>query len=207
MSSFVEGFFMANNDINLLMLARGSAIQAYANVEQSLCFLFSNFLGTTPELASFVFYKINNTRSRNTIMLDLFKRQYHLKKHEVFMKSALQFIRPLDQNRNEIVHWHALGRTTTSEAGVTTEVMLAPPNFWVMTKDANSHAKFDLDLLGEFSEKCNFISEILMMFFSEISPLFDLKTPKSAAWQQIFLEPVVHPAPIGHPLAQKPTGP
>lgn len=194
---------MANDDINLLMLARGSAIQAYANLEQSLCFLFSSFLGTTPELASFVFYKINNARARNTIMLDLFKRQYHLKKHEVFIKSALQFIRPLDQSRNEIVHWHALGKTSTSETGVTTEVMLAPPNFWVTTKAGTSHAKFDLDSLVEFSQKCNFISEILMMFFSEISPLFDLKTPKSAAWQQIFLEPVVHPAPIGHPLAQK----
>jgi hypothetical protein len=199
---------MEQTDFNLLMLARGVSIQAYAGVEQSLCFLFSRFLGTTPELASFVFYKINNSRARNTIMIDLLKRQHELRQHLEFMKSAIKFIQPLDQNRNEIVHWHALSNTVTSVTGKTTEVMLAPPNFWTTPiKGSAPYDKFTVESLNEFTEKCHFISKILMMFFTDISPLFTPKGSTPPAWQKIFLEPVVYPAPTGHPLAQTPTGP
>lgn len=55
------------------LLARAQAIDAYAQVERWLNFLFSNLLGTPHDIGGIVFFRITNSSSRLAI-IDFFSK-------------------------------------------------------------------------------------------------------------------------------------
>jgi hypothetical protein len=55
---------------------RGLAIQAYANLEQSLCRLFGLFAGVTPDVAGVIFFKITSVRVIEEIVDKLLRKKH-----------------------------------------------------------------------------------------------------------------------------------
>lgn len=180
------------------MIARGGSIQAYANLEQSLCMLFCFLLQTTPQLGGIIFFKLNNARNRNTIIIDLTKKR-GFTEHLQFVKDMISFIRPLDQTRNEIVHWTTSININTDEQGYTSQAMLVPPNIWSMSQAS----KIEFYDMAIFASKCDFISRLMTMFYMHIAKVSQLAEP----WPKIFLSPIVYPPPSDHPLAPTPIEP
>jgi hypothetical protein len=63
-------------NVLLFLVERAKSIDRYAEVEQSLCRLFSNLMGTTADLGGIVFFRIGNARSRNLIIEQLLEKRY-----------------------------------------------------------------------------------------------------------------------------------
>ena len=100
---------------NRLQATRGRAIAAYAEVEHSLCNLFEYFIGSVPQVASMIFYRISALNTRNNLLED----HYHKcgSSHDIYwygdptapLKSRggmMALIIILDSIRNNIVHRH-----------------------------------------------------------------------------------------------------
>jgi hypothetical protein len=113
---------------NELKLARAAAIEAYAQLEQSMCMLFSQLLRTSIDLAAVVFYTIVSTHQRNTVLEGLFKKTGSAAYSDYF-KNWLKEVRSIDQRRHEIVHWHMAGNTQITAKGQQTTYELVPGNF------------------------------------------------------------------------------
>ena len=96
-----------------ILLARASAIQAYAALERSLSFLFAQWLGTPIDVAGLVFFRITSTHARNRILDDLKKKKLE-NQYNLFWNSLLALTRTIDQRRNEIVHWHIVNNIDLS---------------------------------------------------------------------------------------------
>jgi hypothetical protein len=176
-----------------LLLARARAIEAYANLEQSLSTLFAQLLGARRDLAGIVFFRIVSSRARNAIIEQLLRRVAP-EEHKPYWLSLLKMIGPVDQQRNEIVHWHAMARI-----GDVVERVLTPPNFWIMNDSTPSYTSRAMD---EFSDKCHFISRSLNMYYLYMvrdqypAEIFSEHGP----WLGIFQQEATYPPPDTHPL-------
>ena len=120
-------------------------------------------------------------------------------KYNLFLNSFLKQIRPIDKDRNAIVHWNAMNTVGTDAAGeVTSLVTLKPPAYWGISPEMPMITAQDLI---EFSNKCEFYTRLWNMFYvvdagvAKNSAEFD-----SSPWLNIFEQPIVYPPPIGHPL-------
>jgi hypothetical protein len=187
-----------------LQIARANAIQAYANVEQSLSMLFSHLLGTTMQKAGVVFFRITNSHSRNTIISSLLTLQYgnsfdafwHGQNHQPGM---LTLVRQLDSRRNEIVHWHVSDNVHLDGETQMRHQTLNPPNFW-----AQSGASITVADLVEFCRKADFVQRSLTFFWITMhNPSLDNPLPENALlpWRDIFSRPVSYPPQDTHPLS------
>src|SRR4051794_14585654 len=113
--------------------ARGRAIQAYATLEQSLCTLFSRLAGTPDDVAAIIFFRITSYRVRNTIIEKLFQRKFGAT-YNTFRNSLVKQLTPIDNERNEIVHWNVLIDVSTDQAGNSIEkIIMIPPNMFAIT--------------------------------------------------------------------------
>src|SRR5216684_1718085 len=84
---------------------RGQAINAYAGLEQALCFLLEPLTGRPVPVAATIFYKIRNLRDVTDILGKLLMFR-HRETYKVFWKSFSNFIGKITEKRNSIVHWH-----------------------------------------------------------------------------------------------------
>src|SRR5713226_3942653 len=148
-----------------LMLMRSGAIEAYAALEQSLNGLLAHLLGTTYDIAGIIFFRIVNSHSRNIILEELF-RKYYKEQYSDYWNSFLKFIRPLDQERNEIVHWYTIIEVGSADESITVSAKLIPPNFWNFRPETKSHT---IKTLQDFSAKCDFASRFINMFMLSTS--------------------------------------
>jgi hypothetical protein len=187
-----------------LQIARANAIQAYANMEQSLCTLFAYLLATVPEKAGVVFFRITNTNSRNNILSSLLGLM-HESRFDAFWYGAqgqlgiLKLIRQLDQRRNEIVHWHVVDNIDLEKQ--TRQQTLAPPNFWALAKNMGS--AISITDLVEFCTKADFVQRLLIMFWViQTQPATNLPEPERQTWLDIFARPIAYPPPDTHPLSR-----
>jgi hypothetical protein len=184
---------------------RGHAAQSYSGLESSLCSLFAKVSDTTPEVAGIIFFKIASADSRNKIIEKLFRKKFG-DKYNLFRNSLLNLLRPIDQKRNEIVHWNVVSNISgRDESGnYSVSVCLRPPGF---IYNVGNSEKIDSDDLLKFMEKCSFFTRLLNIFLittGEHSPVPDAdKTP----WLEIFQQPIVYPPPAGHPLSLKQPAP
>jgi hypothetical protein len=94
-------------DETMFWVNRGKAIQSYAFLEQSLFQLFCALSGMDMKTAGTMFFRINNTRARNAIIDKLFRNNFG-DQMIPFRNSLISGLSSMDQNRNEIVHWHAV---------------------------------------------------------------------------------------------------
>jgi hypothetical protein len=183
---------------NSLMAWRGRAIEQHAQLDMSLMVALAHLLATTTDLAAIVYYKIQNARSRLSI-LEALMRKRHGTTHKNFWESHLKIIKAVDQTRNEIVHWIARGDIEFREGTQSTTYCLAPAAGWAT---GSSEAKTISDL-EEFCVKCDFLARLTNIFIGQIS---GQTTPRVEPWLSIFQQQSVYPPPSDHPLVQKPKG-
>jgi hypothetical protein len=181
---------------NQMLLARASAIQAYAALEFSLCILFSLLLGIDIDRAGLVFFRITNTHSRNRILDDLREKKFG-ESYKSFWNSMMSIVRTLDQRRNEIVHWHVVQTIDlTLPHAQAAKLSLQPPAGW----SSGSPASIADQELVEFMERCSFASTLLSMF-GMVTMQSNFPESSRAPWLQIFEQPVAYPPPDTHPLS------
>ena len=168
--------------------ARGHAIQAYANLEQSLCSLFAYFTGIERSVAGIIFFKITAARSRDSILEKLLKEK-HGTKYTVFWNSITKLLGQLADERNHIVHWNAI--PVFSDSGFTS-MELMPPNA-LSSVDSNT-PRIDTAGLAEFIRKCDFVCRLCNIFGMHIAPQLaasiDAINPDEVqTWRDIFQQP------------------
>jgi hypothetical protein len=170
----------------LFWAVRGNAIQAYANVEYSLCSLLSVFGNIESDVASIIFYKVTSSRARDSILEKLLKKRFGTK-YSVFWNSVAKLVGQITEVRNQIVHWQAIDNQTDKE------MQLVPPTFIRMTWGTFPLMR-TVDL-SAFITKCDFVYRLCNIFWIFLTPLVagrwaavDIQT-----WADVFQQPIVYP--------------
>ena len=180
---------------------RGHAIQAYANLEQSLCLLFILAGSMANDVGGIIFFRITSTQVRNQILEKLIHQKFGTK-YNLFWNSYLKQLRPIDIKRNEIVHWNLVTNIAINNGDAVIGAELCPPNFWVHDQNTPSLTVADL---SAFMQKCDVFSRAINMF--TLLESGHLRGESLQTWLEIFQQPLVYPLPEGHPLAPKQAAP
>lgn len=172
------------------MLARASAIEQYAYIEQILCTLCAHLMDAPVDVVGVMFYKMNNARARLDALERLLKKK-HGNKYNSFWNSLVKYLKSIDQKRNLIVHW-TTEKTSTSEGKSWT--CLVSLNYWDKKDDPE---KIYLEDLYNFALVSNFFYHLIQHFVWVIS-----ESPKKidSSWSEICLQPIDFPPPNTHPL-------
>jgi hypothetical protein len=175
-----------------LLLTRAKAIDAYAGVEQAMCRILEVLLNTSTTKAGIIFYRVVNSRSRNTILSDLMKEE-HGDRYKKYWNSIVKTVNRLDQTRNQIIHWHTdLG---VHKGGL--ELILCQPINWFSDAPLSAIGVEEMEV---FSKNCDFVSGSLSVF-SMFLRGDSLRRPEpQATWHEIFQQEAVCPPPCTHPL-------
>jgi hypothetical protein len=179
-----------------LQLARAAAIEAYSDLEQQLCLQFADLMGASFAKASLVFYRITNSHSRNRIIQSLLFNEYG-DRYKKFWGSLLKLIRQLDQERNQIVHWHIIpAQQELIEGEEQDEYDLQP--FLAPHGDSDEVCMLASDL-WEFVNKTEHVRLQATMFY-----IFHLGRPSPEDQQanntyEAFLLPVTYPPTADYP--------
>ena len=142
-----------------LMVARSLAIETYATLEQSLSRLFGHLSDTSDPVAATVFFRLTNSQSRLAI-LDRLMRLKHGDQHRPFFNSLVKMLRPMDSQRNEIVHWHPVQVV----GGGVSRWELNPPGSWLTSADGIGTPVHDDASLSAFATKCDWLSRATNIF-------------------------------------------
>ncbi len=121
------GDAQARASADRLWTIRGKAIQAYANLEQSLCFFLGSLADISPEVAAIIFFRIVNTGARTVILEKLLQKRHNDSYHD-YWHSFEKLLRQTDQERNEIIHWNAVISVNRQDGS--SELTLMPPNIF-----------------------------------------------------------------------------
>lgn len=192
-----------------LLIWRARAIDAYASVEQSLCLLFGNLLGSPQEFAAVVFYRLTNTHSRNIIIESLIEKRYDTKYQAYWhgipntpnRKGLMSLARQLDQRRNEIVHWHTVTHYQSDNNDIQfASVCLMKPDFWTHAFDSQ---KIETAELIDFVGKADFVSRSIYSFTTKALGAFRPSPDSTQTWLDIFQQPCTYPPSDNHPLSRK----
>jgi hypothetical protein len=178
---------------------RGKAIQSYASLEQSLARLFSALAGTNQKIGGTIFFRISSADTRRNLIDKLFQQRFH-QQYNLFRNSLIKQLKPIDNERNEIVHWNVVNNVGTDLSGKTTSrLTLMPP----ATFPSPTAASKDANQMMVFSKKCEFYAA-LSGFFPIIAMEGFTETPISDAdkkpWLDAYSRPIEYPPPSGHVL-------
>jgi hypothetical protein len=183
-----------------LWTARGKAIQAYANLEQSLASFLAFLSDTDPMVASTIFFKVTSADSRNKILEKLFRQKFQAR-YNLFRNTLFDQLRPIDIERNSIVHWNAVADVGHDGQEMTASLQLRPPAT-LRTSDTPS---LTTTQINEFANRCGFYGRLLNMFtFVEGPTQNNLPAEDASSWRDIFSQPIIYPPPSDHPLFQIP---
>lgn len=172
------------------MVARASAIEHYANIEQVLASLCAYLMGVTVDIAGIPFFKINNARAR-LAMLDRLLKKKHGDTYNIFWNSLNKQLNPISEKRNLIVHWITKKTVTSNNDRYSS---LVGANYW----DRTEHSpEILLNEIYDFIIKCHFYYHLIQHFHWVISGL-----PKKIdeSWPKICQQQIIYPPPKTHPL-------
>ncbi len=180
-----------------LQIARGVSLDTYSDFEQILMEFFAHLIGANMKLGGIVFFRLTNSGLRQKVLEDLidakFGSQYDQFWHGTSKQTGLfGLIRQLEQRRNEIVHWKAVGLTSKMEFG------LRPPNLWSGKKGTSIF----IENVYEFVAKADCLRHYVANFNwwtvrrKEDEPLPEKFVP----WRDIFSQPPAFPPSQDHPL-------
>lgn len=183
-----------------LSIARGTAINAYAGMEQALCLLLASLIGTDKAIAAIILYRVTATRSRMGI-IDKLKKRKHRSLHNVFWNSLLKEIGLIDQGRNELVHWHAMTQISTNPA----MAKLTPPgSMWMPPiMPDQTPQELTVEKCVAFGTRCELATEAVRLFLRATDAEYQgpgFQFPPT--WLEIFQQPLTHPLKSTHPLAR-----
>ena len=199
-------------NVSDFLIWRARAIEAYAQVEQSLNMLFAQLMETPIDSAAIVFFRITNKQSRNAIISELLTRR-HEKQYEVYWhgtpgtankRGLMTLVRQLDSRRNEIVHWHTGQQISVDDEKAVGKIFLRKPNFWTYKSDRSEISAADLQ---EFHAKAGFVAKAINIFTMNAHNLLRGDSPAKPTWREICQQPCIYPPPDNHPLALKPGAP
>lgn len=194
MSNIDLGEVAAAGMANGIWATRAKAIQAYANLEGSLCMLFSALTGMDQDTSHIVFFKITSQDVRNKILEKLLRKKVE-EKYRPCMTNTLTKLRPLDRKRNELVHWNTVAKVSRSTG--TVSVVLHPPANKLNPMNSDEVTE---DGMFKFIYECSFYSSLVNMFHLV---MFQPGLPadfERESWLDIFQQQVVYPPPTTHPL-------
>jgi hypothetical protein len=181
---------------------RGKAIQAYAILEQSLCFLLSGLAAVDLDTAGTIFYKVTNTGSRNGILEKLLHKK-HGTRFNLFWNAYFKEMRQIDLRRNAIVHWlSAMNAAINAQNMMIIGITLIPPGSIHGRPPEHITSK---DLIA-FTDKCTVFARLCTMFSGLTSDRMSNDDIKKT-WLDIFQQPLVYPLPADHPLNRTPVKP
>lgn len=202
LSSELDAMVRENN----ITLARGAAIEGYAELESVMCRLIGHLLGTTWEKSAIVFYNIMNTRSRNSILESLLEETYGTRYNAYWhgtpgsrgnprVGGLLALIRQIDEKRNQIAHWPNMGYR--DEDWHLTYRIVRPTAFYggKFTNNITTEA------LAEFINKIRFVYRSTLCFLFMIQGTLDSTPDLLSTWQKICQQPVTYPPSDTHPLS------
>ena len=175
------------------MIARASAIEQYANIEQALASLCAYLMGVPIDVAGIPFFRMNNARAR-LMMLERLLKKKHGNTFNIFWNSLVKELKQIDDTRNLIVHWITEKTATSNDERWT---CLVGANYWDRTENSR---KIALDDLYEFILKCDFFYHLTQHFLWVISKSSKKMHPN---WPDICQAAVVYPPPDTHPLFRK----
>ncbi len=188
------GAALSQAQFDPLWAARGHAINSYASIEQSLCFLLSIVGKMEPEVAHIIFFRINNSRARLEMIETLLARIYE-GKYEKFWTSFKKLIAPLDQKRNNIVHWFVVSNIG-DHASV--QLTLRPAGFHY---DFSNKKEINLQELHQFIRMCDFASRLCNCFCIYLSPPEPLtQSDMHDPWAEVFSRAIPSPLPSDFPI-------
>ncbi len=186
--------------------ARGLAVQAYANLEQAVCDVFSILAGVPRDVGAMIFFRINSAHAVSTILEKLFKRAFG-NRFNLFRNSLVADLKQIAGDRNEVVHWTASNHISPNEDGTHDyKITMRPAHSWIFDSGAQ---QMDIADLEEFQKRCSFYTRLVRMFYMMACqpPRLGDAPPTSDAeqtWLDIFSQPITYPPPVAHPLSQKP---
>jgi hypothetical protein len=79
--------------------------------------------GTDRETANIIFFKITSADSRNKIIEKLLRKKCK-DDYNLFRNSLLKHLRPIDIERNEVVHCNVVNHVGADDEGETTSILL-----------------------------------------------------------------------------------
>ncbi len=176
---------------------RGKAIQGYAMLEQSLCFLLAALSGMERNIAEIVFYKITNADARNKILEKLIHEK-HGRKYNLFWNEYFRQLHTIDVKRNEIVHWLSAMNVAlnTQDVMIVGMTLIHPASLGQKKPPPNQITSSDLI---DFATKCEIFSRLSTMF---VGATYDPQMPDAIkrTWLEIFQQLLIYPLPASHPL-------
>jgi len=179
-----------SRELNLEMLvARAQAIQAFANLEQALCALFALVGDMTNRTAATIFFRISAFGSRRKIIDELFRQKFKDRPITAFMASLQRGLAPVEQERNEIVHWTVVNHQRNHSVSIS----LRPPVFWSRALDPERGDSKDANRLKLFKDKCHFWEIACLKFIDAVNANSGLDQPERASWLDIFQKSLAYP--------------
>jgi hypothetical protein len=174
-------------------LARANAINAYANLEARLAFVFQQLLGAEIQQSFATFAGLGTTRQRSRLLRRLLNLK-HNEEYNVFYDSLSLKLDGLALTRNKIVHWMQMtSRTGGLPFDKRIDVFLADH------PDIFSEAKFYKHEIVDFTIRVEFYSNLVYHFFLYLQ-FNQLPADPGRPWPDIFHEQVAYPPPEEHPL-------
>lgn len=195
-----------------ILVARANAFSAYSSFENSLCESFAKLTGMDRDVAGLIFYKINNYRTRDTIIEKLIRRRFN-KVYNASWSSIFRLSKQLSDRRNELAHWQERASVSIEDGilniDVADDVVLVPPNMWWQSENTPTRSINDifetanaLDYLGRTIGMFNLLlMDGLLISEHVISGRLDAVN----TWHKRFLEPIPYPPPEDHPLHMNPS--
>ncbi len=180
----------------IFYVVRATAINLYAEYEQSLHMVYAHLLRIEPDWSGVTFFRLNNARARLDIVERLLKKR-HGDTYNHFWNSLKKHLRRLDEVRNQIVHWTIYDQTQ----GGKRFMALIRPNFWDIESWANSPYVGAAELY-DFMERAEFFTRLLNAWLAVLRG--DEHVPEP--WRQMCQQLVPYPPPSTHPLYRKPRG-
>lgn len=190
---------------------RGLAINAYAEVEQALCLLLAALLNIDWQAGAIILYNVRNSRSRLQIFNDLLAKR-HGEKYRAWWsgipntpnnRGMYHLIRKLDDDRNEIAHWHIGQKLNEEQRGL--PALQKPRAVQLIEPEMKS---LSIPELVNFAQRANFIAKSLSFFARLFAGTDEVNYDKSdpAAWRveswlEIYRQPALYPPPDSHPLS------
>lgn len=196
LSSDLGDFRMSDfesSEYDRLMLAKGEALHCYALMENGLALLFGILSGMPAAKSDIVFYRIASTRTRNTIISDLFSKSKH-SKYKTALNSIITAVGQLDEQRNQIAHWHAhFGTPLEADPEKIKGIGLRNPSRNIFDNPEGSPL-LSYKELRQFGKECLFWSKQVTEFLIALvgSPAHGHRENLEALREK-FLQPIQNP--------------
>ncbi|MBN3069410.1 hypothetical protein H5A34_14425 [Pectobacterium brasiliense] len=143
---------------DVIDLERGRAIDAFAKLESTLCWLLSEVGNLEFNTAATVFYSNISLQPRIEIISAILE-EYYNDKFNIFWGSVRKAIDSLNGQRNKIVHWHSYPVYDGRKEFENTKFVLIHPRC-----NQDDSSEFSVCDIHQFIEKTEYLTNVIGRF-------------------------------------------